>query len=243
MKTVKEKYYYPKEYVLSRKDAECSFNNDIKTIKPSDNEKFSDLYYSYINGKYKERKNKLTWEIEPNKHLESIINQLNYDGNLPLSYFDTSFLNNLSSLQSTKNYYVIFVEGFAEEYLIDRLKKLNIESIDTSAYASIIKKFRNIDLNINYVIKKMTVDTPVIKDKSNNNFKITLEAILVDLLSDKYFKEIYSSEIDSIYRNALMNYSIKIDRLLRYANKKHIYKEVCTLLNYINFDVTTGEFR
>lgn len=243
MKSSKVKYWYPKECVLSREDAVNNYNNDDNAMSSNNKESFSDLYYLYINGKYKERKNKINWVIEPDEYLDSILDKLNYDGNLSLSYFDSSFLNNLSSLQSTKKYWIIFVEGFAEEYLMDRLKKLNIESIDTSSYANIIKKYRNIDLNFDFLIKKMTVDTPVIKNKKNNHFQITLEAVLVDLLSDKYFKEIYSSEIDTIYRNALSNYSIKIDRLLRYANKKHIYNQVCNLLDDINFDICTGEFR
>ncbi len=48
----------------------------------------------------------------------------------------------------------------------------------------------------------------------------TLEKILVDIFADKYFDFLQSFELNHIFENAISNYTIHNERLLRYASRK-----------------------
>ncbi|MDD7715502.1 MAG: hypothetical protein PUJ84_06325, partial [Mollicutes bacterium] len=69
-----------------------------------------------------------------------------------------------------------------------------------------------------------------------------LETLLVDLVTDKLLLDLYSSEIENIFINAFKKYAIKVNRLLRYADKKGAKEKIIKLLEYIDFNIERGEF-
>lgn len=183
-------------------------------------------------------------EFVPHKN-ELVERQLlNYlgDKELKISYFDSSFYNALSSLQSMKNFLFIGVESYATNYLIDRIEKDNKKVIISSDLAKLRKLFSGIEFHFDYVIKTINEDTPLFKKRSNYFYYPRLETLLVDLMSDKTLNDLYSSEIENIYINAFKEYAIKINRLFRYAEKKGCKDKIKSLLEYIDFDIERGEF-
>lgn len=201
-----------------------------------------DILYCYSQGKYKLNKGKKKFNyyyspVKPIKYDELFKNMM-----FDICYFNTSSLNELTSLQKINNPTIIFVEGKTEKYFLDQLYKNDIKAISTDDYYHLKKSYRGIDFDFDYLVKKMSVDTPIEHDDYLNRCMLTIEGVLVDLLSDKYFKNVYASEITNIYKESLSRYTIKIDKLMRYATKKHIQDTVKDLFDYINFDITTGEF-
>ena len=62
----------------------------------------------------------------------------------------------------------------------------------------------------------------------------TLEKLLIDLQRDKDFFYLQEAEGVNIFQNAFSLYSVNESRLLRYANRRGIRKEIKTILQVIN---------
>ena len=62
----------------------------------------------------------------------------------------------------------------------------------------------------------------------------TLEKLLIDLQKDKDFFYLQEAEGVNIFQNAFSLYSVNESRLLRYANRRGIRKEIKTILQVIN---------
>lgn len=96
------------------------------------------------------------------------------------------------------------------------------------------------DLIYNYIdlsqpsifVKPMITESPV--QECNGMLVPTLEKLLVDFQKDKDFFYLQESEGVSIFENALSLYSINESRLLRYASRRGIRKEIKTILQTIN---------
>ena len=141
-----------------------------------------------------------------------------------------------------KTYLFIGVESYAVNYLLDRIEKDNKKAITSSDFIKLRKLFSGIEFDFNFVVKTINVDTPLFKKKSDVFCYPRLETLLVDIIADKFLFDLYSSEIENIYKNALKKYAIKINRLLRYADKKGVKAKIMSLLEYIDFNIKRGEF-
>lgn len=215
----------------------CSYKNII--IAMLMNEK---IIYAYDLNVYKTFKKRIEFIPYQNKALESQLEKFIKDKNIIISYFNSSFYNSLSSLQSINNYLFLGVESYAVNYLVNQIEKNNKKVVLSNDLAKLRKLLSDLNHNFDYVVKTINVDTPLFKKKSNVFYYPKIETLLVDLLSDKTLRDLYSSEIENIYLNALNEYAIKINTLLRYANKKGIKQKIISLLEYINFDIKRGEF-
>ena len=165
------------------------------------------------------------------------------DKQLRASYFDSSFFNSLSSLQSMRSYLFVGVESHALNYIMDKMAKDNKKAITSNDLARLRKLFPEIQFDFDYVLKTINEDTPLFKKKSKVFCYPKLETLLVDLITDKTLSDLYSSEIENIYINAFNEYVIKINRLTRYADKKGVKEKLMHLLEYIDFDIKKGEFK
>ena len=223
------KQYYPK------------FNSSFKNIFISMllEEK---AIYSYDLNVYKAYHHRKSFLPYQNATIEKSLSKYVNDKQIKLSYFDTSFYNSLSSLQSVKNYLVVGIESFAINYIMDRIEKDNKQIINSGDLAKLRKLFSGINLDFDYVAKLITFDTPLFKKINNIFYYPKLETLLVDLLTDKFLSDLYSSEIVNIYTNAFKIYAIKINTLLRYADKKGAKEKIISLLEYIDFNIKKGEF-
>lgn len=81
-------------------------------------------------------------------------------------------------------------------------------------------------------VKPLITESPV--QESNGVLVPTLEKLLVDLQKDADFFYLQEAEGVNIFRNALSLYTINESRLLRYANRRGLRKEIETIINSIN---------
>jgi len=81
-------------------------------------------------------------------------------------------------------------------------------------------------------VKPLITESPV--QKSNGVLVPTLEKLLVDLQKDADFFYLQEAEGVNIFRNALSLYTINKSRLLRYANRRGLRKEIETIIKSIN---------
>ena len=126
--------------------------------------------------------------------------------------------------------------------LMDKIEKDDKKAILSNDLSKLRKLFPEIDFNFDYAVKTINEDTPLFKKKNTAFYYPKLETLLVDLISDKTLCDLYSSEIENIYKNAFREYAIKINRLFRYADKKGSKERIKSLLKYIDFDIERGEF-
>ena len=81
-------------------------------------------------------------------------------------------------------------------------------------------------------VKPLITESPV--QECNGILVPTLEKLLVDLQKDKDFFYLQEAEGMNIFQNALSLYSINESRLLRYASRRGIRKEIETMIQTIN---------
>lgn len=81
-------------------------------------------------------------------------------------------------------------------------------------------------------VKPLITESPV--QESNGVLVPTLEKLLVDLQKDADFFYLQEAEGVNIFRNALSLYTINESRLLRYANRRGLRKEIETIIKSIN---------
>ena len=125
--------------------------------------------------------------------------------------------------------------------MLDKIEKDNKKVIASTDLAKLRKLFPGIELGFDYVLKTINEDTPLFKKRNDIFCYPKLETLLVDLVTDKLLLDLYSSEIENIYINAFKKYAIKINRLLRYADKKGAKEKIIKLLQYIDFNIERGK--
>jgi hypothetical protein len=81
-------------------------------------------------------------------------------------------------------------------------------------------------------VKPLISESPV--QEYNGILVPTLEKLLVDLQKDKDFFYLQEAEGVNIFQNALLLYSINESRLLRYASRRGIRKEIETIIRTVN---------
>lgn len=238
----KERDYITDNEILSfAKQCYPDFNPSFKNILIAmlmDNK----VVYSYDFNIYKIYRNRRAFIPYQNAVVEKQLIKYLDDKQLKISYFNSSFFNSLSSLQSTRSYLFVGIESYAVNYLMDRIEKDNKQTIVSSDLAKLRRFFTGVEFHFDYVIKTINVDTPLFKKQSDIFCYPKLETLLVDLVTDKTLSDLYSSEIENIFTNALKEYAIKINTLLRYADKKGAKEKIMSLLRYIEFDIKRGEF-
>lgn len=81
-------------------------------------------------------------------------------------------------------------------------------------------------------VKALITESPV--QECNDVLVPTLEKLLVDLQKDADFFYLQEAEGFNIFRNAMSLYTINESRLLRYASRRGIRKEIETIIKSIN---------
>ena len=81
-------------------------------------------------------------------------------------------------------------------------------------------------------VKPLITESPV--QECNGVLVPTLEKLLVDLQQDDDFFYLQEAEGVNIFRNALSLYTINESRLLRYASRRGIKKEIEAIIKSIN---------
>lgn len=168
-------------------------------------------------GWYKVNNNKI-FEPEINSYLKKISGMLQKEFPfLDFFVWKTFWLNELTTLQLMSNIFVIEVEAGTEDAVFRKIK-------DSLSHRIFLNPNENEWINYkaddkeNIIIKTMITESP---QKKYKNIKIArLEKILVDLYCDKFWKVMFLSEVDNIYREACGNFGINFNTLLRYAARR-----------------------
>lgn len=181
-------------------------------------------------GKYaKADKQKFT--ISPTEEQQSLNEALKQ--HWPFAHFciyDGSIISPLQHLLAANNITYIETEREATSAVFNHLKDKGL-----TAY---LRPTR--DLIYNYIdlsqpaifVKPLITESPV--QECNGVLVPTLEKILVDLQKDADFFYLQEAEGFNIFRNAMSLYTINESRLLRYASRRGIRKEIETIIKSIN---------
>lgn len=181
-------------------------------------------------GKYaKADKQKFT--ISPTEEQQSLNEALKQ--HWPFAHFciyDGSIISPLQHLLAANNITYIETEREATSAVFDHLKDKGL-----TAY---LRPTR--DLIYNYIdlsqpaifVKPLITESPV--QECNGVLVPTLEKLLVDLQKDADFFYLQEAEGFNIFRNAMSLYTINESRLLRYASRRGIRKEIETIIKSIN---------
>ena len=161
-------------------------------------------------------------------HLISVYQQLHTNfPYLEICMWNTSVLNEFTVHQSGRFYNLAEVEKDAAESVFHHLNEFGVRAyLDPSSNE--LEYFMPEKKDV-YIVQPLISEAPL--QVVSGVPTVTLEKILVDLLSNKPVFQIYKGvELSNIYNNAFEKYTLNENRLLRYANrrgKKHI------LLNHL----------
>lgn len=224
------------EYIIEE------FDEDTKNKKYIMNS----LYEENIFYKYNSNILKLTnkrYKFNPSYSLDNDIKDIVSGYEDKVLAWNMSSMNSLISLQLMKEYIIVEVPYFMEEHMFEILRK-KYNNVSLLSEFDIASKY--FDENKTFIIKKYYEnESPIEKEKYNNKlfYKPKLEKILVDVCTDEFYQTIFSSELPNIFRNALKEYQINMSTLKRYAIKRKKWERIKDFLNYLEFDIESGEFR
>jgi len=144
--------------------------------------------------------------------------------------YDGSVISPLQHLLAANNITYIETEREATSAVFNHLKDEGL-----TAY---LRPTR--DLIYNYIdlsqpaifVKPLITESPV--QECNGVLVPTLEKLLVDLQKDADFFYLQEAEGVNIFRNALSLYTINESRLLRYASRRGLRKEIDIIIKSIN---------
>lgn len=152
--------------------------------------------------------------------------------------WSSSWLNDLTTLQLLRNVLVIEVEAGSEEAVFRTIKDSFPSRIFLNPKESEWENYMSGEENI--IVKTMISESPNI---TFHAIKIArLEKILVDLYCDKFWKNIFSSEISNIYSEAFGSYSINYSTLLSYASRRGKREDIWNYMKSLDvLEVSTIE--
>ena len=181
-------------------------------------------------GKYA-KADKQKFIISPTEEQQSLNEALKQ--HWPFAHFciyDGSIISPLQHLLAANNITYIETEREATSAVFNHLRDEGL-----TAY---LRPTR--DLIYNYIdlsqpaifVKPLITESPV--QECNGVLMPTLEKLLVDLQKDADFFYLQETEGVNIFRNAMSLYTINESRLLRYASRRGIRKEIETIIKSIN---------
>ena len=181
-------------------------------------------------GKYA-KADKLQFAIVPTEEQQSLNEILKH--HWPFANFciyDGSVISPLQHLLAANNITYIETEREATSAVFNHLRDEG-----RTAYLRPTRDliYNYIDLSQSAIfVKPLITESPV--QECNGVLVPTLEKLLVDLQQDDDFFYLQEAEGVNIFRNALSLYTINESRLLRYASRRGIKKEIEAIIKSIN---------
>ena len=137
--------------------------------------------------------------------------------------WETGWLNDLTQHLSNKSVIILEAEKEACETVFHKLQDGN-KVVFLEPSVEIMERYVSVEKNP-IVIKPMISESPLQK-VGGVNFP-SLEKILVDLFCDKDILYAYQGrELKYIWENAFSKYTVKQDKLLRYADRRRRKREI-----------------
>lgn len=171
---------------------------------------------------------------------------------ITISIWNTAALSHLTSLQMFNNITIVETYSYAKEYVLNFLLEQGKFAFYEEDYSVMSKYGNKTQL---YIVRNLNEECPIVRrgfstvgrarryDISTFVTVPKIEKIIVDLLADDVYEILFSDEINSIIYHLFKYYQINISTVLRYAKNRHCKERVLNYLEYIRFDVESGEFR
>ncbi len=200
-------------------------------------------------------------KLKPCKYRKKFNFRLNIDDKLKyrmeqispsiiVSIWDTAAFSHLTSLQMLNDIIIVETYSYTKEFVLKFLLEEGKFAIYEEDYLVMSKYSNKTKL---YIIRTLNEECPIVRrtlsiaGRTDNMPSFVtvpkIEKILVDFIVDEIYRLLFSAEINRIYYQVLRYYQINMSTVLRYAKKRHSYQKVLNYLEYINFDVESGEFR
>lgn len=171
---------------------------------------------------------------------------------ITISIWNTGALSYLTSLQMFNNITIVETYSYAKEYVLNFLLEKDKFAFYEEDYSVMAKYSNKAQL---YIVRSLNEECPIVRRSFSIAGKVNrydmptfvtvpkIEKIIVDLLVDDFYEMLFSDEINSIIYQLLKNYQINMSTVLRYAKNRHSKERVLKYMEYIGFDVESGEFR
>lgn len=209
----------------------------------------NNILYKYGTKKLKPCRYRRLFNLELDIELKLKYRIENITPGIVISIWNTSSFSHLTSLQMLSNITIVETYSYAKEYVLNFLLEQGKFAFYEEDYSVMSKYSQKAQL---YVVRTLFEECPIVRKSfsiARRNDKPTfltvpkIEKLLVDFLVDGIYKMLFSAEIDRIFFQLLKGYQINITTVLRYAKKRHSELKILDYLDYIGFDVESGEFR
>ena len=182
--------------------------------------------------KYTVSNNKEIYSYEYSDEVLDIVSVID-DNYVSLNYqiFELVQLNEFVNHMIAHNCIFVYVENELQEYVFDTLR--NVYPGRVMLRPSLNEYYRYaVDDEI--IVMRLPSETP---KGTDNPWACRLEKIIVDILTDKFVKEIVpDDEKDNIVHGAYENYLLDEDTMIRYAKRKGAEKKIKEELNKYKVD-------
>ena len=137
--------------------------------------------------------------------------------------WDLTPINSLAQHLINFNICILDVDRDAVEAVYQQLRDMHEKVVTTKRLVDNLADYNNYIL-----VRKLVTDSPLMK-KTEATVP-TLEKLLVDIACDKEFATFQGYEMQHIFDNALAQYIINRNKLLRYAGRKNQLEKIEQLL-------------
>lgn len=205
------------------------------------------IYYRYNSKILKPFNNKYEFTFNYEEEIKNDLLNMNLDLDCEILYWDLSTLNRVTSMQLFSSLKIVEVPSYAIDIILEKFKILGRDVVLVKDYYDMMKYSNSKD---KIILKSYyTKDSPI----HNRGFSLTngllckvttpkIEKIFVDLFIDKFLISIFESEMTNIFYNLLKEHPINFTTVMRYAKKRKVDTKIISFLEYLNFDIKSGEF-
>lgn len=135
--------------------------------------------------------------------------------------FESNLLNEFLNHQIAQNTIYVQVEKDVSSFIFEELREEYKGNILYNPNANDFERYWTKD---SIVVLNLTSQSPM---KVSNPHEISIEKMLVDILSEKSIEMTFSlGELPTLFNNAIDSYSIEISKMYRYATRRNKLKEI-----------------
>lgn len=210
------------------------------------------ILYKYATKKWKPCKDRKVFNFELDVESKIIHGMRAMSPGITVSIWNSLAFSHLTSLQMFNNITIVETYSYAKDYVLNFLLEQGEFAFYEEDYSVMIKYYNKDKI---FIVKTLNEECPIVRKNYSIAGRVNLydmptfvtvpkiEKIIVDLLVDDIYKILFSDEVNNIIYQLLNKYQINMSTVLRYAKNRHFKEKILKYLEYIGFDVESGEFR
>lgn len=154
---------------------------------------------------------------------------------LTTCFWSTAALHSVTIQQPFVAYWLVETERYAVDAVLDAILRQHRQGFLQQAPVLRAEDWRlaqryNTNAPIALLVKPLISEAPLQQDSNNLNVP-TAEKILVDLVADRKVFDLFSEELPNIYTEFDSRFALNLDRLRRYARRRH---QLPNIENYLS---------